>query len=265
MADSKPRYPGLSIQMPVDALTTSVNEIKKKLVTDGQEMLEVVGVALLGKVQQAYVDKSRGGTGSDGIKWEPVQLGTLIARQRRTGRLVDLGAKDTKHAPASKTKGLGRLHKVNKVHAADADIYQQAIDAGAMKVVHGGKTKNKKGETVFKKGTIFGMVRDKKGSQKEALKKRITPGAGGYQIGVDTGLQIGTLQAGKKTKPGSTGPSLSYEPGAVVVAAATNYAEYFDKARPIIPDHLPEDWIKEFDELLEEFGSKAIETEFEKL
>lgn len=41
------------------------------------------GVALLSEIQRAFITKSRGGVGSDGIKWEPLKPET-IARRRTT-------------------------------------------------------------------------------------------------------------------------------------------------------------------------------------
>jgi hypothetical protein len=250
---------GLTISFPTRDLINLTKEAQLALHNETAKVLETLGEGLLAKVQQAYVDKGRGDTGSDGIKWEPLQLGSLLARQRRSGRLVDPGEKDAKHVTPTKTKGVGRLHKVNKVHKADADLYQQAIDAGALKVISGGKTKNKSGEDVFKKGTIFGVMRGKDGSTKEALKKRISPGSGGYQIGVDTGLQIGTLQPGKS---GTAGPSLEYTPGAVTVAAAMTYSPHFDKLRPIMSEHIPPAWLDELEELVIDHGAKVLETVF---
>lgn len=42
------------------------------------------GIALLSKIQQAFIVKSRGGTGDDGIKWPPLKRST-IAQRRTTG------------------------------------------------------------------------------------------------------------------------------------------------------------------------------------
>lgn len=43
-----------------------------------------LGVALLSKIQQSFVAKSRGGTGEDGIRWPPLKRETIA--QRRTTR-----------------------------------------------------------------------------------------------------------------------------------------------------------------------------------
>lgn len=42
-----------------------------------------MGVVLLSKVQQAFIIKSRGGTGSDGIQWPPLDPRTIAARRSR--------------------------------------------------------------------------------------------------------------------------------------------------------------------------------------
>lgn len=46
-----------------------------------------LGTALLSKVQQAFITKARGGTGDDGIKWEPLKYATI--RARRKGKSED--------------------------------------------------------------------------------------------------------------------------------------------------------------------------------
>jgi hypothetical protein len=40
-----------------------------------------LGVALLSKVQQAFITKSRGGTGEDGIRWAPLTRATIAGRR----------------------------------------------------------------------------------------------------------------------------------------------------------------------------------------
>lgn len=41
-----------------------------------------LGVALLSKIQQAYVAKARGGRGDDGIQWRPLKASTVAGRRR---------------------------------------------------------------------------------------------------------------------------------------------------------------------------------------
>lgn len=56
-----------------------------------------VGVALLSKVQLAYVEKARGGVGSDGVKWPKLKPET-IARRKRTAQDIAAGKRAIKAA-----------------------------------------------------------------------------------------------------------------------------------------------------------------------
>ncbi len=51
-----------------------------------------LGTALLSKVQQAFVTKARGGTGSDGIRWQPLKQETIDRRRvgKRKGGSVEI-------------------------------------------------------------------------------------------------------------------------------------------------------------------------------
>jgi hypothetical protein len=66
---------------------------------------ESMGVALLGQIQQAFIVKSRGGTGSDGIKWVPLKPETIAQRRIGPGDLVAIGVKGAK-IPAGRVRGL---------------------------------------------------------------------------------------------------------------------------------------------------------------
>ncbi len=55
------------------------------------------GVALLSQIQLAFVVKSRGGTGNDGVKWKPLKPET-IARRKRTAKDVAGGKRAIKAA-----------------------------------------------------------------------------------------------------------------------------------------------------------------------
>ncbi len=246
---------GLSIKFPTEELLNLTKEAQVELYARTNDVLDVIGIELLTLVQEAYIERGRGGVGSDGIKWLPIQLGTLLARQRGSGRLVDPDAKDAKHTTAAKTKGLGRLHKVKKTHALDTKAYQEAIDAGAIRVVKGGKRKNKDGEDVFRTGTIFGLVRDKKGGTREALKKRVSAG---YEIGRNTGNQLMTLQPARFT--GGDSSNMEFTATSVTVGAAMNYSKYFDEHRTIIPDPLPAAWLEQLEQKAAEKGGEIFET-----
>lgn len=71
--------------------------------TQQQPVLEAMGVQLLSLSKQAYIVKSRGGTGSDGIKWKPLAEST-IARKNKRGK-ANANRKKTKGGKARPTGG----------------------------------------------------------------------------------------------------------------------------------------------------------------
>jgi len=64
-----------------------------------------LGVALLSQVQQAFIVKSRGGRGSDGVKWAPLSPRTLTARRTGPGGSADI-LRDTGRLLRSLTPGV---------------------------------------------------------------------------------------------------------------------------------------------------------------
>lgn len=68
-------------------------------------ILDRMGVALLSQIQQAFIVKSRGDTGSDGIKWEPLKPETIAQRRIGVGDLLAIGVKGSK-IPKGRVRGL---------------------------------------------------------------------------------------------------------------------------------------------------------------
>lgn len=60
----------------------------QQLAQQRQDLLRLIGIQLLNLSQIAYVEKSQGRTGSDGIRWKPLDPKT-IARKLRKGRRND--------------------------------------------------------------------------------------------------------------------------------------------------------------------------------
>lgn len=58
-------------------------EIIKAVKDRHGELLDTIGVQLLSNALLAFDDKSRGGTGDDGIVWKPLHQDTIEAKQRR--------------------------------------------------------------------------------------------------------------------------------------------------------------------------------------
>lgn len=87
-----------SVRTPSDAIRAKLRRAKVAFGDQQRPALEAMGVAVLSQSQQAYRVKSRGGQGSDGIRWEPLADSTLAKRNRR-GR-ANANRKTTKSGKA---------------------------------------------------------------------------------------------------------------------------------------------------------------------
>lgn len=268
---SKSTFPGVSIRMPVDKIKRTLKEATDKIASELPDIAEAVGLALLSDVQQDYRTKGRGDAGADGEKWPPIQIGTLLRRLRRTkqiGKLKPTDQKDTNAALASnRGKNVGSVFRLNKGHTAHDDLFTTLKKAGHVVILKAGRASKSdlKKRIAFGAGTVFGINRTKKGkteSVKNTLRQTITPQSGGYEIGVDRGLQINTLQPAKVN--GDVGPNLVVSGNAVTVAAAMTYSAAFDHDRPIIPDPLPEKWLEGYGNIAAEAGANIVHVTFVK-
>lgn len=87
-----------SVRTPSDKIRAKLRRAKVAFGNQQRPALEAIGVAVLSQSQQAYRVKSRGGTGSDGIKWKPLAAST-IAKKNRRGK-VNANRKTTKSGKA---------------------------------------------------------------------------------------------------------------------------------------------------------------------
>lgn len=71
------------LTVPTDKIRQRVRKARAELLADRQTVLGTMGVQLVSLANLAYRDKSRGGTGSDGIKWEPLAASTIKRKNRR--------------------------------------------------------------------------------------------------------------------------------------------------------------------------------------
>lgn len=72
-----------SVRMPSDKIRAKLRRAKVAFGSQQQAVLVAMGVDVLSKSQQAYRIKSRGGWGSDGIKWQSLRPSTIAKRNRR--------------------------------------------------------------------------------------------------------------------------------------------------------------------------------------
>jgi hypothetical protein len=72
-----------SVTLDTASVVQKLRRARVAFATKQRDALEAVGVAVLSRSQLDYRTKSRGGTGTDGIKWEPLKPATVKAKSRR--------------------------------------------------------------------------------------------------------------------------------------------------------------------------------------
>lgn len=92
-----------SVRVPSDEIRAKLRAAKVAFGNEQRPALEAMGVSMLSNSQQAYLTKSKGGRGSDGITWSPLAPSTIEKRNRR-GR-VNAKRKTTKSGKARPTGG----------------------------------------------------------------------------------------------------------------------------------------------------------------
>jgi len=181
-----------------------------------------MGIALLSKIQQAFLIKSRGSTGDDGIHWAPLKRATIaqrrVTREERkaagiTGRRVRgllTPAQDKKWRAIFAS----RVARLRALGVADAEARAAQI-AWAVLKSEGAQTKL----------ALFG------GRQ--------------VDIGRDTDVMFRSLSPGVEDRP-SHEPDQVFDmpPGQLIVGTNVPYAEHFHARRPLWPPdgNLPPTW-----------------------
>lgn len=188
-----------------------------------------MGVALLSKVQQAFIDKSRGLRADDGIKWPALKRST-IAQRRTTGaerKSAGVGGKRTRGLlTAAEDKRWRGIFASTLARLRANGVGEGEATATAAKVAWA-KLKSEGAQT---KLDVFG------GRTVDILR--------------DTGLLFRSLNPGVQDRPsGADGQIFDTPPGAVIVG--TNVKPWHHKgipgrlpARPLWPDQLPDEWWK---------------------
>ncbi len=107
--------------------------IKHDIQAEQRQLSEAVGVDLLSKSQQAYLIKSRGGTGSDGIKWKPLAASTVAKRNRR-------GKQNTKRntTKSGKARPMGGSVDIGRDDGFQLSSAKPGYQAPSSKKKHGG-------------------------------------------------------------------------------------------------------------------------------
>jgi len=230
MARWRAMFPSLRVRTGIvaDALKARVDEIAM-----------AAGISVLGNAQQAYEEKSRHGTGSDGIQWKDLSSKTLEARVRR-------------RAPAQ---------RIVAERAALAQEIRGILSGGITP-----RTRKGKGKVVPKEKAVF-QLRQVRAALKRKLDNLVIQEMSSYQIGVDTGLQRSAAAPGfadphrvwKQIPPDDLGGNLfEIDAGAVVLGYDREYSSYFDYARPLFPDQLPDPWREDAEKAAGEAATEIV-------
>ena len=247
---------GMQVVFPSNALTRAADAAALALFHSRKKTLEVVGVQLLQFAQLDYVIKARGGTGSDGIAWAPLQVATVLARLRRkAGHIKAVPVKDAKLHASIPVGAQKQVLVVAKTVKANQALFGQLAKAGIK--FHNPKTGAViKGTAArYKAGTVLS------GAGRNAS-KTVKQSTGSYEIGVDTGLQRSSARPGFMASDSLGGNVQQIEADSVTVGFGRSYSRAFDKHRKLFPEILPVAWIEELQSLVTEAGGQVITEAF---
>lgn len=104
--------------------------------------------------------------------------------------------------------------------------------------------------------------KNRRGSQKKDRKTKsgkALPGPTQSDIGVDTGLQRASASPGFIGPDGKGGNFFEQDENSVTVGYNREYSEYFDEARPLLPDELPQDWQENQEQIVTEWAEKLLD------
>lgn len=91
------------VHMPIDEIHDALRATRNEVTQRQPELMEVLGVQILSNAQLDYRAKSRGGTGSDGIKWTPLADSTVERKNRRGKKKRGRRRRGSDASPTGKT------------------------------------------------------------------------------------------------------------------------------------------------------------------
>jgi hypothetical protein len=180
-----------------------------------------IGTTALSLIQQAFLVKSRGGTGSDGIRWKPLQRATIAQRRTTAAERKELGI------GGKRVRGLLTPAEDKEWRGIFASVVARLRAQGV-----GGAE------------AIAARIAWARLKAKGAKTKLDVLGGRTVDIGRDTGRLFRSLTPGVAERPGAAPEQVfRVEPGAVVVGSNVPYARGFHKERPLWPGNgLPDAW-----------------------
>lgn len=184
-----------------------------------------LGVALLSKVQQAFIVKSRGGTGEDGIRWKPMKPASIAGRRTTGGERRQLGIS------GKRVRGLLTPAQDKRWRSIFAKEKARLIAKFGLGDKEAAARAAQKAWAILK--------------SEGAKTKLAVLGSRQVDIMRDTGRLFRSLSPGVEDRPsGADGQVFQTPPGRVIVGTNVVYAAYQHRLRPLWPPggRLPEAW-----------------------
>jgi hypothetical protein len=182
-----------------------------------------LGTAFLSRVQQAFLVKSAGGRGDDGIAWKPLKPATIAQRRTTRAERKQLGI------TGKRVRGLLTPAEDKLWRGIFASMLAQLRARG----VGEGEAKGIAARIAWAKLKAMG-----------AKTKLGVLGSRTVAIGRDTGRMLRSLAPGVDDRPSGEQEQV-FQVSATAVAIGTNvpYAGRFHSLRPLWPDEIPPPWM----------------------
>lgn len=115
----------------------------------------------------------------------------------------------------------------------------------------------------LKSSTIAKKNRRGKSNAKRKTTKsgKARPVGGNVAIGIDTGLQLASASPGFNASGG--GNIFQLTNTSITVGYGRSYSKYFDELRPLLPDHLPENWRKKLEAIAGRWADAIVRGELQ--
>lgn len=193
-------------------------------------------LALLSKVQGAFIQKARGGTGDDGITWKPLTRGTIAQRRTTAGerRTLGIGGRRVRGllTPAEDRRWRG--------------IFRSTLAQFNARGVAGG--------AALAAQRAWAILKS------EGAKTKLDVlGGRTVEIGRDNGALLRSLTPlTEETQSLPEGQILEAEAGRITVGSNLSYALHFHKSRPLWPEKVPEVWMEAVAQAVAKGAMEAI-------
>ncbi|MDE2098974.1 MAG: hypothetical protein KGL39_17100 [Patescibacteria group bacterium] len=238
-------------------------QFRRELAAHQNECLNLFGVQLTSDVRQDFEQKSRHGTGEDGIQWPELTRATIAARVRKRGegkRIVqrrrelalqirELTGQRVKLGPSKARLVKRKRNKAKPVSPRHRKKQEKARAAAIKAQSEYWKERSARGDKLSQ----VNRLRKQRHALLVRLEALIDAGMQNHQIGVDTGLMRS-----------SSSPGFA-QGGQIIVGFQMGYAKYFDQKRTLIPEPLPADWMRRLEKKAEDWGTQIIQSVIDRL